>query len=86
MSTLSQRDSILTLQHNPCDPIFTDFHKLFPRHSLPRTIWSVNRLVKTPGSDLLAEMSQMDGLGRVSVKVDDLITEILFKKINSAVV
>ncbi len=51
-----------------------------------RTIWSVIRLVKIPGSNLLAEMSQIDGLGRVSVKVDDLITEILFKKINSAVV
>jgi hypothetical protein len=59
---------------------------LFEMVGRQRTIWSVIRLVKIPGSNLLAEMSQIDGLGRVSVKVDDLITEILFKKINSAVV
>ena len=58
---------------------------LFEMEGRRRTVWTVRKLLKVPGSGTLVEMSQVDGMGHVTVKLDELITEILFKKVTSAV-
>jgi hypothetical protein len=58
---------------------------LFEMEGRRRTIWTVRKLLKVPGSGILVEMSQVEGMGRVTVKLDELFTEILFKKVTSAV-
>lgn len=59
---------------------------LFETVGRGRTVWTVRRLLS--GQNLLAqaEMSQVDGAGRLTVNIDDLSTEILFKRINEAVI
>ncbi|CAA7623882.1 hypothetical protein MCP1_400004 [Candidatus Terasakiella magnetica] len=49
-----------------------------------RTVWTVKRLVTVPGKGSLAELSQIDGIGRVTVKTIDLAAQIQFKRIISA--
>jgi hypothetical protein len=50
-----------------------------------RFVWTVRRLINGRNLPAQAEMSQVDGLGRVTVDIEDLSTEIVFKRISKAV-
>jgi len=57
---------------------------LFEMVGRARTIWTVHRLVTMPGGGALAEMHQVNGLGKVTAEVDQLHTQVLFKKVRHA--
>ena len=57
---------------------------LFEMVGRQRTVWTVERLVAVPGKGTLAELSQIDGIGRITVKTMDLFAQIQFRKISSA--
>jgi hypothetical protein len=59
---------------------------LYEMSGRQRTIWTVGKLLNARNLPLQAEMSQVGGLGRVTVSLDDLITEVLFKRIDQAVI
>ena len=56
---------------------------LFEMAGRIRTIWSVYRLLTLQGGETVAEMRQTNGLGKVTVTVDDLHMQVLFKKVRS---
>ena len=49
-----------------------------------RTVWNVSKLLEGRNLPARAELRQLDGVGRVTVNVDDLLTEVLFKRIGEA--
>jgi hypothetical protein len=57
---------------------------LYEMSGRERTTWTVEKLINARNLPPQAEMSQVDGLGRVTVRLDDLITEVLFKRISEA--
>jgi hypothetical protein len=57
---------------------------LFEMVGRQRTVWTVRKLLNVRNLPAQAEMNQIDGLGRVTVNIDDLSTEILFKRISEA--
>ena len=59
---------------------------LFEMVGRQRTVWAVRKVVDVRNLPAQAEMAQVDGLGRVTVNIDDLSTEILFKRITEAVI
>ena len=59
---------------------------LFEMVGRQRTVWKVRKVVDVRNLPAQAEMAQVDGLGRVTVNIDDLSTEILFKRITEAVI
>ncbi len=50
-----------------------------------KTLWTVEKLLKVRNFPARAQMSQVDGLGRLTVNLDDLVSETLFKRIDGAV-
>ncbi len=58
---------------------------LFEMVGRQRTVWTVERIITVPGKGALAELSQIDGIGRITVKTMDLFAQIQFKRINSAI-
>ena len=59
---------------------------LFEMVGRQRTIWTVRKLLIVRNLQAQAEMNQVDGCGRVTVNIEDLSTEIQFKRITEAVV
>ncbi len=59
---------------------------LFELLERKRTIWTVEKLLDVRNLTPQAAMSQVDGLGRVTVSLDEPITEIRFKRIDQAVI
>lgn len=59
---------------------------LFEMVGRQRTVWTVRKLMNIRNLPAQAEMNQVDGCGRVTVNIDDLSTEILFKRITEAVI
>ena len=59
---------------------------LFEMFGRQRTVWTVRKVVDVRNLPAQAEMAQVGGLGRVTVNIDDLSTEILFKRITEAVI
>jgi len=57
---------------------------LFEMVGRTRTVWSVHHLVTTPGGGALAEMHQVNGLGKVTAEVNQLHMQVLFKKVRHA--
>ncbi|WP_041633694.1 hypothetical protein [Magnetospirillum gryphiswaldense] len=59
---------------------------LFEMVGRQRTVWTVRKLTNIRNLPAQAEMNQVDGCGRVTVNIEDLSTEILFKRITEAVI
>ena len=59
---------------------------LFEMVGRQRTVWTVRKLMNIRNLPAQAEMNQVDGCGRVTVNIEDLSTEILFKRITEAVI
>lgn len=58
---------------------------LFEMVGRQRTVWAVRKLINVRNLPAQAEMAQVDGLGRVTVNIDDLEIGVLFKRISEAV-
>jgi hypothetical protein len=59
---------------------------LFETVGRGRSVWTVRRLINGRNLPAQAVMSQVDGVGRVTVDIEDLSTEIVFKRISESVI